>query len=188
MIVDPDFPDHWKTRLLVDLLEDESAPLNVIRLWAHCQNRRTHHFEDLNAKALKAICRYPGDPDKFEAAMVSSGFVVRTGSGLEVCGTEDRSIESILWQPGDRSPWLEILDVSPGEWKRIRLVIIGRDGLICCYCGSEVSERPSVDHMIPVARGGLSIPGNLCVACKTCNSSKGSKTPLEFVAAREGIL
>jgi len=85
MIVDPDFPDHWKTRLLVDLLEgDEAAPMYVIRLWAHCQNRRTHEFEDLSSSALKAICRFAGDPTKFEQAMVSSGFVIRTGKDITV--------------------------------------------------------------------------------------------------------
>jgi hypothetical protein len=40
MIVDPDFLDHWRTRMLVDALQDECAPMYIIRVWAHCQQRR----------------------------------------------------------------------------------------------------------------------------------------------------
>lgn len=85
MIVDPDFPDHWKTRLLVDSLEgDQAAPIYVIRLWAHCQNRRTSIFQNLTAAALKALCRYPGHPNKLESGLLASGFVRRDGEDLIV--------------------------------------------------------------------------------------------------------
>lgn len=88
MIVDPDFVDHWKTRTLVALLDDdEAAPVYVIRLWAHCQNRRTWIFE-LPAPALKAICRFPGDAQKFELAMAECGFVARNGVEISIVGWE----------------------------------------------------------------------------------------------------
>lgn len=88
MIVDPDFVDHWKTRTLVALLDDdEAAPVYVIRLWAHCQNRRTWIF-DLPAPALKAICRFPGDAQKFELAMIECGFVARNDVEISIVGWE----------------------------------------------------------------------------------------------------
>ena len=88
MIVDPDFPDHWKTRMLIDLLGgDEAAPVYLLRLWAHCQNRRKSTFENLPSAALKALCRYPGHPNKLEASLVASGFVRREQDGtLIMCG------------------------------------------------------------------------------------------------------
>lgn len=83
MIVEPDFADHWKTRMLVDLLDkDEAAPVYLLRLWAHCQTRRQVRFENLPPMALKALCRYPGHPTKLEASLVSSGFVSRDGVGV----------------------------------------------------------------------------------------------------------
>lgn len=83
MIVEPDFFDHWKTRMLVDLLDgDEAAPVYVQRLWAHCQNRRQVSFENFPPAALKALCRYPGHPSKLESGLVSSGFVRRDGAGV----------------------------------------------------------------------------------------------------------
>lgn len=82
MIVDPDFPDHWKTRVLVNCLEDDEAgPLYVLRIWAHCQLRRAWTFQNLPPTALKALCRYPGHPSKLEAGLVTSGFVRRGDNG-----------------------------------------------------------------------------------------------------------
>jgi hypothetical protein len=31
MIVQPDFPEHWKTRALLEITNDESAPMAVFR-------------------------------------------------------------------------------------------------------------------------------------------------------------
>lgn len=64
--------------MLIDLLDgDEMAPLYLIRLWAHCQQRKSDTF-DMPTHGLKAVCRYSGDAEKFEKAMVDSGWVSRT--------------------------------------------------------------------------------------------------------------
>jgi hypothetical protein len=104
MIVDPDFPDHWKTRLLVDSLEgDQAAPIYVIRLWAHCQNRRTSIFQNLTAAALKALCRYPGHPNKLESGLLASGFVRRDGEDLIVHEWENYNASLIAnWTNGKK--------------------------------------------------------------------------------------
>lgn len=60
------------------------------------------------------------------------------------------------------------------DWKLIRAQVIGRDGECCSYCGST-SGPFSVDHVIPRVRGGRNTPENLRVACRPCNSSKGSR-------------
>lgn len=48
----------------------------------------------------------------------------------------------------------------------------------CTYCGS--SERITVDHVIPLSRGGLHSIGNLTPACLSCNASKGAQTVMEW--------
>lgn len=76
MIVQPDFLDHWKTQLLIDTLSDPSAPLYVIRLWAHCQNRKTHGFPRVNPNMVKSICKAVNhDAEVFEKAMLEAGFI-----------------------------------------------------------------------------------------------------------------
>lgn len=93
MIVDPDFLDHWKTRTLVGLLgNDELAPLYVIRIWAHCQNRRQDRFQGMSALALVALCRFTGsDPQAFERALTDSGFISREGDTLIVNGWHEKN-------------------------------------------------------------------------------------------------
>lgn len=47
----------------------------------------------------------------------------------------------------------------------------------CWMCGEEAG---TVDHLIPIARGGPHCLSNLRPACGSCNSSKGAKTPKEM--------
>ncbi len=75
MIVQPDFLDHWKTHMLIDLLKDELAPIYLIRLWAYCQNRKTNTFSRTNPAMLKHICQASQDASHFEKCMIESGFV-----------------------------------------------------------------------------------------------------------------
>lgn len=89
MVIDPDFLDHWKTQMLVDLLQDPLAPQYVIRIWGHCQMRRQWVFENFSSSALKALCRYNGHANKLESALVASGYLRRDDAGaLQVCEWE----------------------------------------------------------------------------------------------------
>ena len=72
MIIEPDFLDHWKTRLLMRLLDTEAAPNYVIRLWSHCQTRKTNRFPEWSPAILASVCRWPGDADKFWSAMMQT--------------------------------------------------------------------------------------------------------------------
>jgi 5-methylcytosine-specific restriction endonuclease McrA len=50
----------------------------------------------------------------------------------------------------------------------------------CFYCG-VITEQLEADHVIPVSRGGSSMPWNLVVACRDCNRRKSSRTGWEFI-------
>lgn len=84
MIVSPDFPDHWKTVALANSLEDPAAAIYVIRLWGHCQTRKTHRFRDLSATALKAICRFSGAHEQLWLSMQEAGFIRVKGQMVTV--------------------------------------------------------------------------------------------------------
>lgn len=104
MIIDPDFPDHWKTRMLVGLLDgDEASGMYVIRLWGHCQMRRQWRFANLSPEALKALCRFPGHANKLDASLSTSGFIRREAGDLVVCGWDDYNASLIAaWANGAR--------------------------------------------------------------------------------------
>lgn len=46
---------------------------------------------------------------------------------------------------------------------------------VCAGCGEVFPTRLflQVDHIVPMAKGGLSVPDNLQVLCRTCNQRKG---------------
>jgi 5-methylcytosine-specific restriction endonuclease McrA len=53
-----------------------------------------------------------------------------------------------------------------------------RDGFKCMYCGTH-SKRLTIDHVIPVSRGGKTNFENCVAACRPCNNWKGNKKPSE---------
>ena len=59
-------------------------------------------------------------------------------------------------------------------------------GQICNYCGS--TEKLALDHIFPQKYGGQDNAENLIFACKTCNSSKGKKDLMEWMAYRGEFL
>lgn len=58
----------------------------------------------------------------------------------------------------------------------------------CHYCGRPTPARElTMDHIVPLVRGGRSTRGNVVPACKECNTRKKSLLPMEWEAYLEGI-
>lgn len=52
---------------------------------------------------------------------------------------------------------------------------------VCWYCGLQVGyPNLTMDHVIPLARGGRSTKDNLVPCCKACNIKKKSSLPVEW--------
>lgn len=102
MIVEPDFLDHWKTRLLTRLLGTESAPLYVLRLWSHCQTRKSWRFEGWTPDVLASVCRWEGDAVLFWNSMLAT-YCNQDGSTL-VAHDWDESNSSLIanWNNGQK--------------------------------------------------------------------------------------
>lgn len=51
----------------------------------------------------------------------------------------------------------------------------------CHYCGKQISPRDlTMDHIVPISRGGKSTKGNVVTACKECNTLKKQLLPMEW--------
>lgn len=61
----------------------------------------------------------------------------------------------------------------------LREEIKARDNYTCCYCGISTRQEPhlllEIDHIVPVAKGGMTTESNLQTLCWKCNRSKGAK-------------
>ena len=58
----------------------------------------------------------------------------------------------------------------------------------CIYCGCD--GKMTIEHLIPLVRGGTNWPSNLAPSCRSCNCSKGTKTHFEFlewIASRDRL-
>lgn len=80
---------------------------------------------------------------------------------------ERRNIQRINYRARSRN--------APGSisvltWKSL----LSKYGSCCLRCGS--SANLSIDHIIPLSKGGTNFPNNLQPLCRSCNSSKGTKT------------
>ena len=58
----------------------------------------------------------------------------------------------------------------------------------CWYCGRRVGyANLTMDHVIPIARGGRSSKDNLVPCCKDCNTKKKSALPVEWAEYMESL-
>lgn len=67
-------------------------------------------------------------------------------------------------------------DLRKKQWWKNKLA----EG-ICYYCGQKFKpEELTMDHIVPLARGGKTTKGNVVAACKECNNKKKYLLPLEW--------
>ena len=74
-----------------------------------------------------------------------------------------------------------VLRASPWWRRRLRT---GR----CGYCDRPTPPSElTMDHRVPLVRGGRSVKENLVPACRACNAAKQSLLPIEWVAYLERL-
>lgn len=83
-----------------------------------------------------------------------------------------------------RVPWIIRLHNAPprrakaGETLKFsRQNIYLRDKHKCTYCGTRFgAQQLTLDHLVPLSRGGKTTWDNIVTACKSCNFRKGNAT------------
>lgn len=94
---------------------------------------------------------------------------------LETCMAHDLLLYAVGVPGRPRTKdWEKLKTDMFGEW-------FGDDAPYCMYC--HATDVPlTLDHALPVSRGGSNHPNNFVAACHPCNSAKGNKTFTEFMA------
>ncbi len=59
---------------------------------------------------------------------------------------------------------------------------------VCYWCEAAVPPTElTMDHVVPLARGGKSTKGNVVPCCKRCNTEKKQRLPMEWDTYLEGV-
>jgi hypothetical protein len=121
-----------------------------------------------NAEIAPFIVKFMTDEGLFDKSGNIAGAYVTVPNGRQFKPYAPRH---------DPSGWTPRLPEK--EWLPLTGQVYRRDGYVCAYC--EDTDGPfQIDHIVPVTRGGSNEIGNLCVACKPCNSSKGDRLLSEW--------
>ncbi len=72
-----------------------------------------------------------------------------------------------------------IIKGKPRRWslkaKKKKLL---KRSTVCHWCGEPLTEQTAtVDHVVPLKRGGLNNLNNMVLACEPCNSKRGHDMP-----------
>lgn len=65
-----------------------------------------------------------------------------------------------------------VSSLTLAEWNDIKRLYKYK----CVYCGEK--KHLTMDHVIPISKGGLHTKGNILPACQSCNSVKGNRPVL----------
>lgn len=68
--------------------------------------------------------------------------------------------------------------IKPSEW----LETVKAFKYSCAYCGDKTNL--TMDHVVPISRGGKTTIDNVVPACVSCNSSKQAKDVVEWLSTQ----
>jgi hypothetical protein len=171
-------PGFFSNEHLAEL--DFATRLLFIGMWTEAD--REGRLEDRPKRLRMAL--FPADSvdvDRMLNDLAEFGFIQR----YEIDGKRYLQIDSftkhqmphhkevasvIPAPPGRAQMTRHSYDVSPS----LRESTFARDNHTCLRCGD--TERLSIDHIVPLAKGGDNSSENLQTLCSTCNSIKGDST------------
>lgn len=69
------------------------------------------------------------------------------------------------------------VELTEEQWLRV----LNHFNYRCAYCDKDIRDFYTIDHVIPLSKGGTHTIDNVVCACLSCNSAKKDKIPLRPV-------
>ncbi len=87
------------------------------------------------------------------------------------------------WMPTEKDPKhvarekTKARELRKSQWWKNKIALG-----VCHYCyEKKIPDELTMDHIVPLSRGGKSTKGNVVPCCKPCNSKKRAMTPAEII-------
>ena len=121
---------------------------------------------------------------QFKGAMLVNYYPTKGGNGtVYIAGTKAGvkgvSIDQAIAMTKTAPP-MEPANRQRKSWHRIAKRQMFDKSRRCHWCGVEMSLHPldknfaTIEHIIPLSRGGLDNRNNMTLACITCNQERGN--------------
>lgn len=81
MILEPTFLNHYKIRQLISITGRKDAPLAVISLWMHCQEKKAWAFKNMHPRKLAGVCSWDEDPEAWHSTLLDLEIIEIDDSG-----------------------------------------------------------------------------------------------------------
>lgn len=95
----------------------------------------------------------------------------------------ERVFNSWVTDEGVKIEKAKARELRNSQWWKKR-----RGAGICYYCGKRFRpDELTMDHIVPIIRGGKSTKGNIAPCCKECNSKKKYMLPMEWGEYMESL-
>lgn len=172
---------------LSEFHRDKRAPDGLRAQCKDCRNAYMKEYHSTVGDARKEYMR---------RRMLENGDRVRELDRLRYERDKEKRIALASENVKIRRARLAGVETDPGVTV---LALRKRDGDNCCYCGIEMTfqrgkrgegiapNRATLEHILPITRGGGHTFANTALACHRCNVTKNNKTTEEWAESR-GLL
>jgi 5-methylcytosine-specific restriction endonuclease McrA len=135
---------------------------------------RRRYWQDPESAKAKVRERRKSDPDR-QRALDRKYYLKARPRKIAMAVARNRRYPEISTQNHNKRKALKLQNgvfvMREKELRKLRK-------MPCYHCGTQ--KDITLDHRIPLIRGGRHSIGNLMALCKYCNSSKKDKTYMEF--------
>lgn len=155
-----------------------------------CSPRRTNEQIDIDISEQMKTCFECGIRLPFDDFSYSSNGRDKKKPYCKCC------VAAIMYQKSDKPQRQKLIDeTSDGSITSAKLSIMLREAQNCSHCGVGMTQsypvkptQKTLDHYLPLARGGKHTMDNMSVMCLSCNSAKQDRTIEEFSRVKKKMV
>lgn len=94
--------------------------------------------------------------------------------------SSEKGLDAILRKTNLRRARKNLSDGKLSKGIVKKLMLSQRNLCVACKC-CLIKNKPHIDHIVALSKGGLNIDNNVQLLCSTCNIKKRAKHPIDFM-------